>query len=429
MFPAAPFHGRCRKSFSIIFRAYSDFGDRPPPAQWHRPRKKGPDRQQLRVSRHLARLLRPRGDFPTRSNGYVSVEALLKHAAFRGVDFAMLEKVVRDDQKARYHLVYEPWEGLGSSWWIRSSEAWAREVPRQAPADTSLDLRRLTSALQIPTVLHGTTLKAWEAISQQPGLHRMSQSYIHLATEIVGDTIKGMDNPSEVLISIDVARALKADVKFYVARDGVVLTPGNTDGYLERRFFQRVEQVKVSATPVRGWDREELYALRRVVSAEEVSEVVHGTSVRAWDAISTQPGIHRMSRNYIHLGQGVKGNVVNGMQRPSEILINIDIANALAAEIEFYVSRSGAVLTPGNADGFLERRFFSGVESTVPRRPSRAQTLLRRWARMREELHAFPRRFPIPLIGPPVKGLKRPRAAFFQHLHKRESYNGLGRWN
>ncbi|KAJ7725939.1 hypothetical protein B0H16DRAFT_1593433 [Mycena metata] len=306
----------------------------------------------------------------------------------------MLERVVRDDRKSQYHL------------------------------DTSLDLRRLTSALQIPTVLHGTTLKAWEAISQQPGLHRMSQNYIHLATGGRRRHNQGHGpNPQRCSSPSTLRAALKADVKFYVARDGLILTPGNADGYLERQFFQRVDLVKVSATPVRGMGpgRAARAAAHRV-RRRRFQEVVHGTSVRAWDIISTQPGIHRMSRNHIHLGQGVKGNVVNGMQRPSEILINYrhrwrphrgDSSSTSPAAV-----RSSRPATPTATSSADSSRASS---PTVRRRPSRAQTLLRRWARIHKELYALPRRFPIPLIGLPVKNLSRPRAGFFQHLHRQES--------
>jgi 2'-phosphotransferase len=59
-----------------------------------------------------------------------------------------------------------------------------------------------------------------------------------------------MQTASEVLISIDVARAMEADIKFYVSPDGVILTPGDELGYLERRFFRRVERIKVRANSV-----------------------------------------------------------------------------------------------------------------------------------------------------------------------------------
>ncbi|KAF7361237.1 Trna 2-phosphotransferase 1-like [Mycena sanguinolenta] len=204
----------------------------------------------MRVSRQLSRLMRNGGRygyFPTRANGYVSVEALLNHASLRGVDFATLEKVVRQDQKSRYHLAYEPWYNKTSSWWIRANPE-SRES--ETNPDTSLDLRRLRSPKEIPVAIHGTSLRAWESISKQPGLHRMSRNYIHLAKGVVGDMVNGMQTPSEVLISIDVTRAMEADIKFYISPTGVILTPGDEMGYLARQFFLRVERVKVRASSV-----------------------------------------------------------------------------------------------------------------------------------------------------------------------------------
>ncbi|KAF7326401.1 Trna 2-phosphotransferase 1-like [Mycena venus] len=243
-----------------MFRAYSGPAEQPPPPpkRWparQRRERKPVDAHQMRVSRQLSRLMRygPRyGFLPTRSNGYVNVEALLNHMSFRGVNFETLEKVVREDQKSRYHLAYEPWYNKSSSWWIRANPE-SRES--ETNPDTSLDLRRIRSASEIPMAVHGTSLSAWEAIAKQPGLHRMTRNYIHLAKGVVGDMVNGMQTPSEVLISIDVARAIEADIKFYVSPTGVILTPGNEMGYLERRFFLRVERVKVRTNPVPGWER------------------------------------------------------------------------------------------------------------------------------------------------------------------------------
>ncbi len=50
-----------------------------------------------------------------------------------------------------------------------------------------------------------------------------------------------MRKSSQVLIFIDVAKALQAGIKFYLSANGVVLTPGNAKGYLKPKFFQRVE--------------------------------------------------------------------------------------------------------------------------------------------------------------------------------------------
>lgn len=91
-------------------------------------------------------------------------------------------------------------------------------------------------------------------------------------------------------------------------------------------------------------------------------------------------GISRMSRNHIHLAQGVSssgvisGNLSTssytisahflppGLRNSSRILIYIDLARALASDIPFFLSRNGCVLTPGNVAGFLEPQFFKKVE-------------------------------------------------------------------
>ncbi|KAJ7493183.1 KptA family-domain-containing protein [Mycena galericulata] len=183
---------------------------------------------------------------PIRSDGYVNVEALLRHRSLRGLDFRLLEQIVRADKKNRYHLTYEPSSGTNNSWWIRANQG-------HSMADISLELRRVRVPTEIPIAVHGTTMQAWESISKQ-GLSRMSRNHIHLAQGYTGDVISGMRSSSEVLIFIDVARALAADIKFYVSMNKVVLTPGNEAGILERRFFSRVERVKVSADPIPGWE-------------------------------------------------------------------------------------------------------------------------------------------------------------------------------
>jgi len=74
-------------------------------------------------------------------------------------------------------------------------------------------------------------------------------------------------------------------------------------------------------------------------------------------------GLSKMSRNHIHLAQGVPGSgVISGMRKSSQILIYIDVQKALDAGIEFFLSDNGVVLTPGNKKGLLEPTFFRRVE-------------------------------------------------------------------
>ena len=61
-----------------------------------------------------------------------------------------------------------------------------------------------------------------------------------------------MRTSSQVLIFINLEKALAAGIKFYLSSNGVVLTPGNQLGFLETKFFARVERVRVKTTLLFG---------------------------------------------------------------------------------------------------------------------------------------------------------------------------------
>ena len=61
-----------------------------------------------------------------------------------------------------------------------------------------------------------------------------------------------MRNSSQILIFIDIQKALDAGVKLYLSTNGVVLTEGDEQGYLRPQFFSRVETP--DRKPLPGWD-------------------------------------------------------------------------------------------------------------------------------------------------------------------------------
>ncbi|KAJ7663832.1 KptA family-domain-containing protein [Mycena polygramma] len=238
---------RCRNFLPFLFREYSG----PPPTRpW--PGKRGAERglEMTWVSRELAFLLRhgaKAAGLPIRSDGYVKVEALLGHRSLRGIDFTKLEAIVQNDQKSRYHLLNEARPGESDLWCIRANQG--HSMP-----EISIDLKPITSANEIPMAVHGTSVNAWKVISKQ-GLSRMTRNHIHLAQGVVGDVISGMRKSSQVLVFIDVARALNADIKFCISSNGVVLTPGNDQGFLEPRFFSQVQSVG-GRKLIPAWEKE-----------------------------------------------------------------------------------------------------------------------------------------------------------------------------
>ncbi|KAJ7065380.1 KptA family-domain-containing protein [Mycena amicta] len=209
--------------------------------------------EQYRITHELSYLLRHGAHHervPIRPDGYINVETLLNHPPIhaRGLHWSLLRRIVRDDKKIRYHLQREVVGGV-ESWWIRANQG-------HSMSDIELDLKRILSSNEIPMAVHGTTMEAWRQISKV-GLSRMARNHIHLAQGFVGDVISGMRSSSQILVFIDVKRALDAGVQFYLSSNGVVLTPGNDKGLLEPQFFSDVKHAnsKNDSVPIPDWSQ------------------------------------------------------------------------------------------------------------------------------------------------------------------------------
>ncbi|KAG1898567.1 KptA family-domain-containing protein [Suillus fuscotomentosus] len=222
-------------------------------------RKKGPspklrghprDDPRVRVSKSLSWLLRhgaKNAGLDMRDDGYAKVSDVLSNPMFRDINFSQLQEIVDKDQKQRFHLLAEPRSSDSPSdiWWIRANQGHSLQT-------VTLDMQPITSALDVPMAVHGTTLSAWELIATQ-GLSKMKRNHIHLAQGIPGDNVmSGMRNSSQILIFVDLQKALDAGVLFYLSANGVVLTEGN-EGFLSPTYFQRVEFAK-GRLPVPGWE-------------------------------------------------------------------------------------------------------------------------------------------------------------------------------
>ncbi|KAJ7572311.1 KptA family-domain-containing protein [Mycena floridula] len=177
-----------------------------------------------------------------REDGYVRVKDLLAHPKMSDVDLAMLERIVKQDGKQRYHIYLEP----GQGWWICANQG-------HSMINVELDLRPITFD-NIPVAIHGTSEKAWENISQH-GLSRMNRKHIHMAQGFSEKgVISGMRTNARVLIYVDVSKALGDGIRFFQSRNRVILTPGDATGFLHPRYFSRVERVRKETSAIPGWE-------------------------------------------------------------------------------------------------------------------------------------------------------------------------------
>lgn len=62
-----------------------------------------------------------------------------------------------------------------------------------------------------------------------------------------------MRESAQVLIYIDMQKALEAEILFFLSDNGVVLTEGDVRGFLSPEYFLRVEDRK--GRPIPGWPR------------------------------------------------------------------------------------------------------------------------------------------------------------------------------
>ncbi|KAK7018971.1 putative tRNA 2'-phosphotransferase [Favolaschia claudopus] len=197
------------------------------------------DSADVQLSKTLSWLLRHGAQserLPMRPDGYVRVTDLLANPKLNSLTLEALQDIVKADSKQRFDLVYE-----------EDAEAWCIKANQgHSMKSVKLDLKPILSVSNIPTgmAVHGTTRAAWESISVQ-GLSKMTRNHIHLAQGVVGEgVISGMRGSSQILIFVNVQRAIDAGIQFSLSNNGVILTEGDEQGILGTQYFLRVETSK-----------------------------------------------------------------------------------------------------------------------------------------------------------------------------------------
>ncbi|KAF8235217.1 hypothetical protein L208DRAFT_1257876 [Tricholoma matsutake] len=172
-----------------------------------------------------------------------------------------------------------------------------------------------------------------------------ADGYVRVADLLANPRIK-----SKALDLVRLQEIVKADAKqrYELVLEG--LDSGAGEWWIRANQGHSIKSVKLELKPI--------------VTVRDIPTgvAVHGTSRKAWNAISRE-GLSKMTRNHIHLAQGVVGEgVISGMRGSSQIFIYIDVQKALASGIEFFLSDNGVVLTEGDERGLLKPDLFDRVE-------------------------------------------------------------------
>ncbi|GJQ74936.1 hypothetical protein Trydic_g9564 [Trypoxylus dichotomus] len=190
------------------------------------------------ISKTLSWILRhgaKQQGFCITSDGYIEVNSILSHRQLKDkctVDD--INRIVEANNKKRFTLRTNQFGNLE----IKANQG------HSIKGIDDLELEEITSAANVGDVIHGTYYKHWNSIKKN-GLNRMTRVHIHFACGLPNKKIiSGMRHNVEIVIYIDIEKALAANLKFYRSPNGVILCPGNADGIIEPKYFLKVSDVK-----------------------------------------------------------------------------------------------------------------------------------------------------------------------------------------
>uniref|UniRef100_A0A4X1VID2 2'-phosphotransferase n=1 Tax=Sus scrofa TaxID=9823 RepID=A0A4X1VID2_PIG len=179
---------------------------------------------------------------PMGADGFVPLGALLQLPQFRSFSAEDVQRVVDTNEKQRFTL--QPGDPSTGPL-IRANQGHSLQVP-------ALELIPLETPQALPLMLvHGTFWRHWPSILLK-GLSRQGRTHIHLAPGLPGDpgVISGMRPNCEVAVFINGPQALADGIPFFRSANGVILTPGNTDGVLLPKYFKEALQLRPTRKPL-----------------------------------------------------------------------------------------------------------------------------------------------------------------------------------
>ncbi|KAH7550538.1 hypothetical protein JRO89_XS13G0212100 [Xanthoceras sorbifolium] len=199
--------------------------------------------RRTRILRHMASEL----NLNMRSDRYVKVQDLLKlnlktfaNILLRSHTIDEIREAVRRDNKQRFSLMED------------NKELLIRVNPRLhdngdlssyifLAVETESLLKPILSAEEVTVCVRGTYKKYLESILES-GLKRMKRLHVHFSCGLPtdGEVISGMRRDVNVLIFLDVRKALEDGMKLYILENKVILTEG-FDGTVPVKYFEKIE--------------------------------------------------------------------------------------------------------------------------------------------------------------------------------------------
>nr|XP_039272771.1 tRNA 2'-phosphotransferase 1-like [Styela clava] len=217
-------------------REQNSFGQQRQPYQSHRGPQQhyGGKTDSVALSRALATLLRhgKPSNIPIDSHGFADIDRIVSHPSFSKFNASVkeIQNIVTSNDKKRFEIEQDS----GGRYQIRAVQGHSIRLEAEKSG-----LSPLTDPNKFKTILHGTYEQNWRKIKKQ-GLNRMSRSHIHFTIGHIGEShvTSGMRSNCEIIIELDLEKALEAGLKFYVSTNNVVLTEGDESGTVSAKYFK-----------------------------------------------------------------------------------------------------------------------------------------------------------------------------------------------
>lgn len=169
-------------------------------------------------------------NLPIDTDGYIDVNDILKNRQFVSKKFSLneIKVVVQNDKKQRFALDVMANGGFR----IKANQG-------HSMSNVQMTMSVIDDATKLPIAVHGTYYRFWDKIKAE-GLKRMNRNHIHLTeTEHFSGNVSGFRSSSEILIYINVSKAMSDGVVFYRSANNVILTEG-INGVLSNKYFTKV---------------------------------------------------------------------------------------------------------------------------------------------------------------------------------------------
>ena len=174
------------------------------------------------ILRHKAQQL----NIPITKDGYVKINDILKVKDMKGVTQEFILQITREDKKGRFSMKEE-----NENIMIRANQGHSMK-------NIEIQMKEITNPKEYPTIIHGTFINKMESI-MKTGLNKMNRQHIHMCSSLPNSPNQpksGIRYNTEIIIYINLEKALNEGLKFFESENGVILC----EGPLESKYFDKI---------------------------------------------------------------------------------------------------------------------------------------------------------------------------------------------